>query len=183
MPIGHRVSGADDLDLVPLRRAHARARRPLRDRRAVRAPVEEDEPAPNDAEAREVGAELSETLLDGIRTAIAPNFELEAETLRPVREMQIHSAAPDSVLALDGASAVHHPVEECHQHEVGGDLVVERSAEQRLSVLAPEVEEGFEEAVEVEAPISPQPGGSDGEERGARRKGELPDDDLSIDRV
>jgi hypothetical protein len=56
-------------------------------------------------------------------------------------------------------------VEERHQHEVRGDLVVRRGAEERLAVLAPEVEEGARSRSLSRLALGGEPGRLDLRER------------------
>ncbi|CAN95295.1 hypothetical protein predicted by Glimmer/Critica [Sorangium cellulosum So ce56] len=69
-------------------------------------------------------------------------------------------------------------MKEGHDHEVRRDLVVGRRAEERLAVLAPEGEEGVEQAAGVETAVVREPCGLDLRERRPDRERELADDDL-----
>ncbi len=50
-------------------------------------------------------------------------------------------------------AAVDHPMQKGHQHQMRGDLVIGRAAEQRLAVLAPEGEKGVQKSGGIEVAL------------------------------
>ena len=105
-------------------------------------------------EAGEVAVDLGEPRGERVRLVVAPHLELDRQDTAVVADQQVHPSRADRVLALDGAAAANDAMEEGRQHEVRGDLVVGRRAEEGLAVLPPERQEGVEEPPLVELPPS-----------------------------
>lgn len=152
------------------------------------AAVEDDKGAVGEAGAGEVAVELFEAGGEGVGFFVGPDFEFDAFALPGAigegpADHEVDGAAADAIFAIDEAASVDDALEECHEHELGGDFVVVEAGGDGFAVLGPPVGEGFEEGAEVEVAVRGDEAAGAGEVFLFDAGGEFAGDDFAVDGV